>query len=384
MPDRPYGLALQKMTQEYQPVRFMDFSRMHDPIRPQIDAAIKEAIDKSAFILGPEVSAFEAEYAKYIGVARGVGVDNGTSAIELILRSLGIGPGDEVVVPAMTFVATASAVMMTGATPVFADVDPATYCLNQEDAISKVTPKTKAVIAVHLYGFAMDLKPLLDAEKGRFAVVEDTAQGHGAIVNGKRAGSFGAAAAFSFYPSKNLGAFGDGGMAVTNDQELADKVMMFRNYGERKKYEHMFLAFNKRLDSIQAAILRVKLPHLDAWNGQRMQAAKWYREALKGASLVLPHETEAGRHVYYVFAVRSSRRDALQAFLKGRHIDSGIHFPFALHLLPVFKYLGKREGDFPVAEKTGKEILSLPMFPGITKDEVGRVADGVKAFDKLG
>ena len=365
-------------------VRFMDLARMHDPIRAELDAVMKNVIDKSAFILGPEVKAFEEEYAKYIGVSRGVGVDNGTSAIELILRSLGVGPGDEVVVPAMTFVATASAVMMTGATPVFADVDPVTYCINQEDAISRVTAKTKAVIAVHLYGFAMDLKPLIDAGKGRFAVVEDTAQGHGAIVNGKRAGSLGTAAAFSFYPSKNLGAFGDGGIAVTNDQELADKIMMFRNYGERKKYEHMFLAFNKRLDSIQAAILRVKLPHLDAWNGQRMQAAKWYREALKGTSLVLPHETEAGRHVYYVFAVRSSRRDELQKFLKERNVDSGIHFPFALHLLPVFKYLGKGEGSFPIAEKTGKEILSLPMFPGMTREEVGLVADAVKAFDKKG
>jgi dTDP-4-amino-4,6-dideoxygalactose transaminase len=372
------------MSEEYQPVRFMDLARMHDHIRPQLDAVMKDVIDKSAFILGPEVKAFEEDFAKYIGVARGVGVDNGTSAIELILRSLGIGPGDEVIVPAMTFVATGSAVMMTGATPVFADVDPVTYCINQEDAISKVTPKTKAVIAVHLYGFAMDLKPLLDAGRNKFAVIEDTAQGHGAIFNGKRAGSFGTAAAFSFYPSKNLGAFGDGGMAVTNDQELADKVVMFRNYGERKKYEHMFLAFNKRLDSIQAAVLRVKLPHLDAWNGQRMQAAKWYREALQGTSLVLPHETEAGRHIYYVFAVRSAKRDALQAFLKERKIDSGIHFPFPLHLLPVFGYLGKKEGSFPHAEKTGREILSLPMFPGMTRDEVGRVADAVKAFDKKG
>jgi len=367
-----------------EPVRFMDLARMHDPIRAELDTVMKGIVDKSAFILGPEVKAFEEEYARYIGVARGVGVDNGTSAIELILRSLGIGPGDEVVVPAMTFVATASAVMMTGATPVFADVDPVTYCLNQEDAISRVTSKTRAVIAVHLYGYAMDLKPLLDAGKNRFAVVEDTAQGHGAIVNGKRAGSLGTAAAFSFYPSKNLGAFGDAGMAVTNDQELADKIAMFRNYGERKKYEHMFLAFNKRLDSLQAAILRVKLPHLDAWNGQRMQAAKWYREALKGTSLVLPHETEAGRHVYYVFAVRSPRRDDLMKSLKEQNIDTGIHFPFPLHLLPLFRHLGHAEGSFPNAEKTGKEILSLPMFPGITRDEVGRVADAVRVFDKKG
>lgn len=372
------------MTDEMKPVRFMDLARMHDPIRPQLDAVIKEVIDKSAFILGPGVLSFEAEFSGYIGAARGVGVDNGTSAIELILRGMEIGPGDEVIVPAMTFVATASAVMMTGATPVFADVDPVTYCLDQEDAITRVTSKTKAVIAVHLYGFAMDLKPLLDAGKNRFAVIEDTAQGHGAIVNGKRAGSFGRAAAFSFYPSKNLGAFGDGGMVVTNDHQLADRIVMFRNYGERKKYEHMFLAFNKRLDALQAAILRVKLPHLDAWNGQRMQVAKWYREALKGTHLVLPHETEAGRHVYYVFAVRSSRRDELMGFLKDRKIDTGIHFPFPLHLLPLFKHLGKGAGSFPNAETTGKEILSLPMFPGMTREEVGCVADAVKAFDKNG
>jgi len=364
-------------------IRLVDMGRIHAPIRAEMDAAMKAVIDRGSFILGPEVRDFEAEFAAYCGVARGVGLDNGTSALELILRSLGVGPGDEVIVPAMTFVATASAVLMAGAKPVLVDVDAATYTMDVAQALAKTTPRTKAVIPVHLYGYPAPIVPLVGAGKGRFHVIEDCCQGHGARLGGRRVGSIGVAGAFSFYPAKNIGCFGDGGMAVTNDDGCAAKIAMLRNYGEAKKYEHLYLAYNRRLDTVHAAVLRVKLPHLDRWNDLRRAAAKAYRRALAGTSLGLPPDAPAGdEHVYYMFVVRSSRRDALAAHLKARNIETGIHYPYPLHLLPVFKDLGHRAGDFPVAEAVGREALSLPIFPGITDGEIGRVAEAVAAFER--
>ena len=360
----------------------MDLARLHGPIRAELDRAIGDIVTRGAFILGADVKSFEEEYARYIGTSRAVGVDNGTSALELILRSLGVGPGDEVIVPAFTFVATASAVAMTGAKPVFCDIDLATYGMDAGKAMEKVTPATKAAIPVHLYGYVNDLEPLRKGARGRFAIIEDACQAHGAKLGAKRAGALGTAAAFSFYPSKNLGCFGDGGIITTDSADIADKAAMLRNYGEARKYEHLFLAYNKRLDALQAAVLRVKLPHLDSWNASRQEAAVWYREALRGTRLVLPVEAEPGRHVHYVYAVRSERRDELQKYLKGKGIDSGIHFPFPLHLLPIFRHLGHAEGAYPAAEKAAREIVSLPMFPGITREEVGRVAEEVRAFEK--
>jgi dTDP-4-amino-4,6-dideoxygalactose transaminase len=369
-------------------LRLVDMGRIHAPIRDAMDAAMKAVIDRGSFILGPEVREFEADFAAYCGTRKAVALDNGTSALELSLRAFGIGPGDDVIVPAMTFVATASSVLMVGAHPVLVDADPATYCLDIRKALAKVTPKTKAVIPVHLYGYPAPITPLVESGRGKFLVLEDCCQGHGARLGGKRVGSIGDAGAFSFYPAKNIGCFGDGGMAVTNDEAVAAKIAMLRNYGEAKKYEHLYLAYNRRLDTVQAAVLKVKLPFLDRWNAERRTAAQLYRQALAGTSLVLPPDCAGAgaaggdEHVYYMFVVRSKRRDELAAALKARNIETGIHYPFPLHLLPVFQDLGHRAGDFPVAEGLAREALSLPIFPGITEDEIARVADAVRAFER--
>ena len=364
-------------------LRLVDMGRIHAPIRVAMDAAMRAVIDRGSFILGPEVREFEADFAAYCGARKAVGLDNGTSALELSLRALGIGPGDEVIVPAMTFVATASSVLMVGAKPVLVDVDPATYGLDINRALAAVTPRTKAIIPVHLYGFPVPIGPLVEAGKGRFHVVEDCCQAHGARLGGNRVGSLGAASAFSFYPAKNIGCFGDGGMAVTNDEQVAAKIAMLRNYGEARKYEHLYLAYNRRLDTVQAAVLKVKLPHLDRWNAERRAAARTYRQGLAGTSLVMPPDAPpADEHVYYMFVVRSARRDALAAALKSANIETGIHYPYPLHLLPVFEDLGLRAGAFPVAEGLAREALSLPMFPGISEADISRVVSAVRAFDQ--
>ncbi len=355
------------------PVKLVDMARIHDPIRGEIDAAVKAVVDRGSFILGPEVREFEAAWAAYNGTSHCMALDNGTSALELILRGLGVGPGDEVIVPAMTFIATASTVMMVGAKPVLVDADPETYCLDVKKALAAVTPRTKAIIPVHLYGYPAPIQPLVDAGRGKFHVIEDCCQAHGAKLGGKRVGSIGAAGAFSFYPAKNLGCWGDGGAMVTSDPDLAEKIRMLRNYGEKKKYEHVMLAYNRRLDTVQAAVLKVKAPHLDAWNGQRRAAAAKYRELLKSSGLALPPDAPAGNeHVWYMFVVRAKNRDERMAKLKDAGIETGIHYPYPLHLLPVFEPLGHKAGSFPVAEALAAEAFSLPMFPGITDEEISR------------
>ena len=380
--DGPHGEAVPaaRAVSATQPLKLADLSRQHVPLMDLLQRAMRSVIERGAFVLGDEVSSFEREFAAYCGCARSVGVDNGTSALELILRALGVGQGDEVIVPAMTFVSTASAVRMTGARPVIVDVDPATWTMDCGQTLARVTPATRAVCPVHLYGFPAPIAPILQASGGKFAVIEDCCQAHGAHVGGRRVGSLGTAGAFSFYPSKNLGCFGDGGMVVTGDTGLADRVAMLRNYGQQKKYEHLFMAYNRRLDAIQAAVLRVKLPHLDAWNCERRNAAALYRAALAGSGIVLPPEPADGGHVYYMFVIRSQRRDALAAHLASRGIETGIHYPRPLHLLPVFNDLGHVPGAFPVAEALAREVLSLPMFPGITESEIDRVAAAVREF----
>jgi len=361
-------------------LKLVDLGRHHDPIRKELDAAIAAVVDRGDFILGQAVRDFETAFAAYCGAARAVGVDTGTSALELILRALGIGPGDEVIVPALTFVATASAVEMVGARPVFVDVDPATGLMDQEAALHRAGPKTRAIIPVHLWGQPARVDSLAESARGRFHVIEDACQAHGAKVGGRRVGSFGIAAAFSFYPAKNLGAFGDGGAVVTSDEGLAAKVAMLRNYGEARKYEHMYLAYNRRLDTLQAAVLSVKLRHLDRWNAERRTAAQRYREALAGTTVALPSEPIAGESVYHQFVVRTPRRDALAAHLKEQGIETGVHYPFPLHLLPIFKGMGLSTGSFPAAESLAREVLSLPLFPGMTLDEITRVADAIRSF----
>ena len=361
-------------------IPLVDLARQHAPIRPELDAAIKGVVESGRFILGPEVQRFEEAFAGYCGTAHAVGLDNGTSALELGLRAMGIGPGDEVVVPALTFVATASAVLMAGATPVIADVGSETLTLDPAALSLSRTSRTKAVIAVHLHGRPADTEALARAAGPGVAIIEDACQAHGASLRGKRAGKMGRFAAFSFYPSKNLGGMGDGGALTTDDAELAEKMGMLRNYGQKGKYEHIVMAYNRRLDSLQAAVLYVKLRHLGSWNAERRRLARLYRDSLAGTSVSVPPDPEAGEHVHYVFVVRSPARDRLVRHLSQQGIGTGIHYPEPLDRMAFLAKAGALAGPCPNAARACAELVSLPMFPGLTDDEVARVAESVRGF----
>ncbi len=354
-------------------------------IKDETDAAVHRVLDSGWFILGAEVEAFEREFAAYCGVAHAVGVGNGTDALMLALKALDVGPGDEVITVPMTAAFGAFAITMNGATPVFVDIEPGTANMDATLLEQAITPRTKAIMPVHLYGQAADLGAIMAiAARHGIPVVEDAAQAHGALYDGKRVGSIGAIAGFSFYPSKNLGAAGDGGAVTTNDAALAEKVRMLRNGGQRGKYEHVIQGVNSRLDEMQAAVLRVKLAHLDAWNSARRRLAHRYDELLAGSSVELPEERHGAApegHVWHLFAVRHPRRDALAAYLKERGIGTAVHYPAALHLQPAFASLGLGVGAYPVAERQAREELSLPLYPELTTEDVAYVADAVRAFE---
>jgi dTDP-4-amino-4,6-dideoxygalactose transaminase len=341
-------------------------------------AAMEAVLRRGDFVLGEDLAGFERDFADYCGVGQAVGVDSGLSALELALRAAGIGPGDEVITQANTFIATVSAVLAVGARPVLADcdsqgaVDPATVA-------ACLSPRTRAIIPVHLFGRIGDMEAILAlaAEHG-LVVIEDACQAHGAVWRGRRAGSFGVAAAFSFYPAKNLGAFGDGGMLVTNSPALADTARLIRNYGQRVKYEHETTPLNRRLDTLQAAVLRVKLPQLDAWNDQRRQLADRYRERLAHSPIDLPPAEEGRRHVYHLFVIGADDRDQLRATLASAGIETGIHYPIPLHRQPVLASLGYPEGSFPQTERLAARSLSLPMYPELPVDQLDRVAAVVR------
>jgi len=360
-------------------------SAQYATIKGETDAAIHRVLDSGWFILGAEVAAFEREFADYCGVAHAIGVGNGTDALMLALKALDVGPGDEVVTVPMTAAFGAFAITMNGATPVFVDIEPGTANMDPLQLERAITPRTKAIMPVHLYGQAADLGAIMEiANRHGIPVVEDAAQAHGALHDGKRVGSIGAIAGFSFYPSKNLGAAGDGGAVTTNDAALAERVRMVRNGGQRGKYEHMIQGVNSRLDEMQAAVLRVKLPHLDAWNAARRHLARRYDELLSGSGVELPEERPGAApegHVWHLYAVRHPRRDALAAHLKERGIGTAVHYPTALHLQPAFASLGLGAGAFPVAERQARDELSLPLFPELTDDELAYVADAVRAFE---
>ena len=357
-------------------VPFVDLTRTQEPIRAEIDAAVARVVDTTAFILGPDVEAFEREWAAYCGVEHGVGVSSGTAAIELVLEALGIGPGDEVIAPALTFIATVLPVVHLGAKPVLVDCDPATATIDPSAAEAAVTQRTRAILAVHLYGQAADMDALQRiAESAGVPLVEDAAQAHGARYRGRRVGSFGRAACFSFYPSKNLGALGDGGAVVTDDAQLAERVRVVRDLGQVRKYEHVVAGRNERLDTVQAAVLRSKLKHLDAWNASRRAAAKWYAEILAGMDLDLPAEAEGREHVWHLYVARSAMRDRLRDELAAAGIATGLHYPLPLHLEPVLEDLGHSRGEFPAAEDWSLRGFSLPMFAGIEEGEVTAVAE---------
>lgn len=363
-------------------VPFVDLNRVHNPLREELNQAINRVINDNSYILGKEVEEFEKNFAAYCDVGYAAGVSTGTDALELILRGLGIENGDEVIVPANTFIATASAIVSAGAKPVLVDCDE-DYNIDATKIESAITSKTKAIVPVHLYGKPAHMNKIMEiAKKHNLKVIEDACQAHGAKYDGEKAGSFGDAAAFSFYPAKNLGAFGDAGIAVSNDKELIEKIKMLRNYGQSKKYHHNFFAFNRRMDTIQAAILNIKLKHLDEWNEQRRKIASIYSRGLENLKGIveIPKEDKNKEHIYHLYVIRTEKREELQNFLKEKGIDTGIHYPLPIHLQEAFRHLGYKEGDFPRTEEYAKQILSLPVFPGMADEEAKNVVNEIKSF----
>lgn len=362
-------------------IPFVDLARQHRNLDKEISAAMSRVMENGSFILGEEVAQFEAEFAAFCQVNHCVGLDNGTSALELALRAYQIGPGDEVITAANTFIATVSAIVSTGARPVLVDIDPRTYHLDISAVAQAVTSRTRAIIPVHLYGQPVEMDPLLEiARAKKLRVIEDAAQAHGAIYRERRVGSLGDAACFSFYPAKNLGAYGDGGALVTNDYRVAETVCMLRNYGQSRKYEHKFMAYNRRLDALQAAVLRVKLPKLEKWNEFRGQHAAHYRQLLAGTPLLLPEVREEASHVYHLYVVRTEWRDELRANLVARGIETGIHYPIPIHLQESCRNLGYKPGDFPQTEQCAAGILSLPIFPELTVEQITYVSEAISTF----
>ena len=368
-------------------IPLVDLKAQYLSIKDEIDAAIQEVISKTAFIGGFYVKEFEQAFAGFCGVKHCIGVGNGTDALYIALKCLGVGPGDEVIVPANSFIATSEAVTMTGARVAFVDINPKTYNMDpnrlEAEIIKGSAFRPAAVIPVHLYGQPADMDPIMElAKQHGLKVVEDCAQAHGAAYKGRRIGTFGDAACFSFYPGKNLGAYGDGGAVVTNDDELAVKVRMMANHGRIGKYDHDFEGINSRLDGLQAAILEVKLRHLAEWTEKRRRNAYLYNEYLKNTDLALPKEIDDVRAVNHLYVVRikNGMRGKFQEHLKSKDISTGIHYPIALPRLKAYSYLGLSEDSFPEATKASQEILSLPMFPELEQSQIKAISEIIKEF----
>ena len=360
-------------------VPFVDLNAQYRSIKDEIDEAINNVISKTAFIGGSFAKAFEEAFSRYLGVSHCVGVGNGTDALYVALRALGVGSGDEVITVANSFVATSEAITMAGAKVVFVDCDPATYNLDLARIENAITPKTKAIILVHLYGRPVDMPALMAiAKRHGLLVVEDAAQAHGARVGEGVVGTWGDAACFSFYPGKNLGAYGDAGAIVTNDENLAVKARMIANHGRIKKYDHDFEGVSSRMDGIQGAILGVKLKHLEEWTENRRANAAHYTEQLTGTGIVLPTEQQGARNVYHLFVIRVANRDEVREKLNEKGISSGIHYPVALPNLTAYQYLGHQPDDFPVATRYSREILSLPMYPELAEAQLSYVCEELK------
>jgi dTDP-4-amino-4,6-dideoxygalactose transaminase len=363
-------------------IPFLDLKAHHDPIRAEVMAAMNEVIDTNAFAGGPFVARFEEAYAPYCDSKFCIGVGNGTDSLWLSLLALGIGSGHEVITVPMTFMATTEAITYAGAKPVFVDIEPRTYTMDVTKLEAAITPRTKAIIPVHLFGQCADLDPIMAvAKKHNLAVIEDAAQAQGAMYKGRKAGSIGHAGSFSFYPGKNLGAWGEAGAVTTNDAALYERIKMFREHGQKTKYYHDVVGWNARMDGLQGAVLKVKLKYLDQANNGRRRVAALYRELLAGApGVVLPVEADYARHIYHVFAVRVSGRDELIKKLGERGIGTGIHYPVPVHLQNAYASLGHKRGDFPVSEACADSFLSLPMFPELTDAQVQTVATEFKAL----
>ena len=362
-------------------VPFLDLQAQMASIRAEVDAALKRVLDSCRFVLGPEVEAFESEFSEFVQSQHSVAVNSGTSALHLALLALGIGPGDEVVTVSMTFVATVAAIRYTGATPVFVDIEPGRYTMDPAQLEEAITERTKAILPVHLYGQAADMDPILAiAAKHGLPVIEDAAQAHGALYKGKAVGSLGDMACFSFYPGKNLGACGEGGLVTTKNEELAQTLRCLRDWGQSKRYHHRLKGYNYRMDAFQGAILRIKLRRLREWSQARQTHAQHYREQLKDTVLTLPTEAEPGGHVYHIFAVRHPQRDALKAHLQERGIHTGLHYPIPVHLLEAHADLAYKKCQFPVSEALAAEELSLPMFAELTADQRKQVQAAVESW----
>jgi dTDP-4-amino-4,6-dideoxygalactose transaminase len=363
-------------------VPFLDLKTQYQSISEEIGIALRQVMNATAFSGGPFVDRFEAQFASFCQCSHAIGVGSGTDALWLALLALGVGPGDEVITVPNTFIATAEAISLCGATPVFVDVDEQSYTMNPGLLEEAITSRTKAVIPVHLYGQAADMAPIMAiARKHGLYVIEDACQAHGAEYQGRRAGSIGDAGCFSFYPGKNLGAYGEAGGVVTNDPELAAKVRMLRDHGQSHKYHHQVIGVNSRMDGLQGAVLGVKLRYLPNWNEERRRRAELYREQLSGVDgIILPREMDYARHIYHIFAVRVRNRDALMAALTEKGVGCGIHYPVPVHLQEAYNFMGMKKGQFPVAEKCADEVVSLPMFAELTEEQIEYVAYEIKSF----
>jgi dTDP-4-amino-4,6-dideoxygalactose transaminase len=360
-------------------VPFVDLKSLHSEIKNELREVFDRVLDNSTFVLGPEVQKFEQEFAAYCGTEHCVALNTGTAAIHLALAALNIGPGDEVITVPHTFIATAEAITAVGAKPVFIDIDPVSFTMDPSLIEAAITPKTRAIIPVDLYGQVADMDPILEiADRYRIPIVEDACQAHGAEYKGRRAGAFGIAGCFSFYPGKNLGACGEGGAVTTNDADLAHRIRLWRDHGSAKRYEHVFPGLNMRMEGIQGGILSVKLKYLDRWNDQRREAAHRYNQALVGTDIEIPTEMDYGRHVYHLYVIQSDNRDGLRQQLNAAGIETGFHYPTPLHRQEAYRFLGYKNGDFPVTERVKDRILSLPMYPGIRSEAVQWVASELR------
>jgi dTDP-4-amino-4,6-dideoxygalactose transaminase len=365
-------------------IQFLDLKAQYQSIKDEVDRAVLGVLESAAFVLGPEVAKFEEAFAGYHMASHGIAVNTGTSALHLALLAAGVGPGDEVITVPFTFVATVSAIRYTGATPVFVDIDPVSLTMDPAGIESAITSKTKAILPVHLYGQPADMDPILAvAKRHGLTVIEDACQAHGAEYKGRRVGSIGDAAAFSFYPGKNLGAAGEGGGVTTNNASYARAIKMMRDWGQEERYKHVTHGFNYRMEGIQGAVLGVKLRYLDQWTAARRERAAAYNRLLEGSGITPPREMPYAKHVYHIYAVRSCDRTTLQASLQAKGIHTGLHYPIPVHLQPAHRDLGYREGQLPHSESAAREVLSLPLYPEMPMEQLEEVAGAVREAQQV-
>lgn len=363
-------------------VPFLDLKAQYRQIKDEVHSALNKVMENSSFVLGDAVKDFEAVFAHHHEAKHCVAVSSGTSALHMALLAMGIGPGDEVVVPVNTFIATAEAISHCGAKPVFVDMCEEDYCIDPDKIELAITPNTKAVIPVHLYGQPAKMDEIIAITEGHgLMVLEDCAQAHDAEYRGRKVGTFGCAGAFSFYPSKNLGAYGEGGAVVTDNDEIAEKVRMLRNHGQREKHYHKYIGYNCRMDGFQGAVLNVKLRYLDEWIDARRKVAKLYNELLEGV-VTTPKEAEYAKHVYHLYVIRTTERKKLTEYLRSKNISTGIHYPIPIHLQEAYSFMGLKRGSFPKAEMVSDEILSLPIYPEISEKHIRYICSDMKEFLK--